>query len=794
MTDLKKKVYKWTVTIIVFLLLITGCSYLDKYKNVEKESTDDPVSIEEEIEEVEEEIISDVLDLTNEEDADEEDINEVEDSIVEDIEEVIVPLNSEIEIINSLLGGFFYSQSNDIEYKQARIKAIDIFNTQVVEVLEDNMTLLNSLTIYEEEVLFFIDSIDKSKVEYDQDFQYIIEHILAYKTMLSAISQEANGYLTLTGVELESELNKAVIDYEVYNNTVELYKRLDEYASFLVITSEYLATGMADNFDEIYGDSIRQKSKSSFEEYVVEDLAQLTMSYLVMCNMYTHISSADYYESLEVRNHSLVNIKDMDNTGVGRTLYPLIQTEPKKPDYLIEAINKESNEIGFIEEIFSWINIHAYAEDNLNTLATKVALLETIELIERNERVNGDLPAEDVKAAMIAMIFRAKEIKDILIKEKIANTPSFPEIHQNMTGNKKNVDANSSDEISDKDMKTIQFFGALEMITYELLYESDDGPIPEELKEEYKEIVVKTNAIPLELISQEQRAAIIKGFKDIRNTKEALGAKVSFLFAPETISDLVFNSVIKNLFTALDKNKGNISSEVYNQLHNLLNNDLQEILGNSKVEFATMFFNGSADEMVNAFVDWINNSDNRQELKIDRNYLIDLLNIMGIKHNGVKEDVDNSNEEIVSEPTDNVDPTNGLESNENEESSDSQFESIEVRSLEGWWNGDWKVVYDNGKSNEGDSRLKIEYNYDRDEIYILLYDDTIYLDPYSTNIIEAHANEIHGTTLSGTLDFNLTMMSFSAEWTTTYYEWSTGKVARTEYTTYELTHEDFYVE
>ncbi|MFO7612472.1 MAG: toxin-antitoxin system YwqK family antitoxin [Clostridia bacterium] len=89
--------------------------------------------------------------------------------------------------------------------------------------------------------------------------------------------------------------------------------------------------------------------------------------------------------------------------------------------------------------------------------------------------------------------------------------------------------------------------------------------------------------------------------------------------------------LIKNLLLAqLDKNKDRFSAGQLAEITNLIQNDLEEVLGGSKSKFINAIVNTKAEELIETFNGWKNSIDTLKGRSFEKEDLIRLLNAFGI--------------------------------------------------------------------------------------------------------------------------------------------------------------------
>ncbi len=535
-----------------------------------------------------------------------------EPTVIEEEIENREPTKSEASLFNTLIGGFFYNDYLDNEYNVLRNEAVNIFNNQIIEVAEGSTELyFSGISLYEEKVLSFIDEVNNFSRDYDENFQVIVDNMLLYNTVIDGLSLQINGYFEIIEGYEKNNINKAAIDGEIFEKTMTLHQKTSEYILFLINTSEYIANQVVENSNIEYADSIRKDTHEIFETYVVPEMLKVERSYIIMGSMYAHIASSDYYYKKKMEDEvwtKLNALEATENTEALKTLF--VKNKEYRPEYLIEAPGT-ALETNSKTGLFSWpFGSVSYASD-IKTNSKAIAILKMMEELEFKVSSGSELNDDDISDAIMNMIINQKIKKDIAAKES-SQAPNTQAL-DNMISSSKGTS-----------------FPAY----------ADNIPELQDIKIDTNAINKNVKSLEKEIISKELREEIIQKIKKSQSSDNAVLGNLFVNLAPSLGGDTVYNGIINKFADVLKENKGLMKPETYENLSQILNNDLAEVLGSKKSAFVTKFLNGSANDMVNKFTDWVNGSQNSKNIKINRNNLIQMLNAIGFETEAVVEEIE----------------------------------------------------------------------------------------------------------------------------------------------------------
>lgn len=513
------------------------------------------------------------------------------------------PTENEVSLFNALIGGFFYTENLNNDYNITRDDALNIFNNQMIEVAEESTELyFSGISFYEDKILSFIDAVDNSRGDYDEDFQVVLDNMIMYNTIIDGLSLQINGYLENVENYNENDINEAYINGEIFEKTMSLYQITNEYILFLVDISEYLASDVVGDTNIEYANTIRQETHEIFSSYVLPEMAKVEIAYLTMSNMYAHIASGDYYYNKAIEAEVLDKINNLEITEDTKALKALfIKNQDYNPDYLIDLPSIQE-ELKLQREFFPWpFGSVSFASD-LDGNAKAIAVLQIIEILEFKVTSGEELNDDDISDAIMKTLIEQKIKKDTEVKNLTQENNAQVLDHIIKTHKENPLSAYNN--------------GSLEL---------------EEINIDVKAIDNNVKALKNEIISKEMREKMIEKIRNAQGSDQAFLGSIFATLAPDLGGNTVYNNIISKFAEVLKENQGKMKSETYENLSQMLTSDLSDILGSKKSAFVTKFLNGSADDMVNKFSDWVNASQNNKNIKVNRNNLIEMLNVMGFE-------------------------------------------------------------------------------------------------------------------------------------------------------------------
>ena len=100
--------------------------------------------------------------------------------------------------------------------------------------------------------------------------------------------------------------------------------------------------------------------------------------------------------------------------------------------------------------------------------------------------------------------------------------------------------------------------------------------------------------------------------------------------------DLQFAGILTIMSQALLSKKDKLDPTQYAAISNLINNDLEQVLGDKKYDFLNIIINANANQLLEVFNNWKDKTGNLKDLNFNRQELISLLNMFGLNIEEVK--------------------------------------------------------------------------------------------------------------------------------------------------------------
>ena len=100
--------------------------------------------------------------------------------------------------------------------------------------------------------------------------------------------------------------------------------------------------------------------------------------------------------------------------------------------------------------------------------------------------------------------------------------------------------------------------------------------------------------------------------------------------------NLQFASILTIMSQALLSKKDKLDPTLYAAISNLINNDLEEVLGDKKNDFINIIINANVNQLLEVFNNWKDKTGNLRDLNFNRAELISLLNMFGLNIDEVK--------------------------------------------------------------------------------------------------------------------------------------------------------------
>jgi len=505
------------------------------------------------------------------------------------------PVDSEVEIFNLLNSGFFYSSTqmaqtdDELKYIELRNLSLNLLTDKFLDLTDSAYKLTeNSLDYYENHLLRYLDS---SEMSDDQEgVMQITEGMLAYRTAISSLNEEIHAYYGL--LESDSEL-KPTLQSTLFTQSMKLFNLADAYLEFLLQSRDYIALAFGESHAETRP-TFNAHADKIYEEQIAQDYSEMMLTYLDASELYAYISSADYYAGGSYQGHLKLLLDQLDDSEDAMQLKGMFDRgilDSNIPMHLIQPeVPAETTEISYLDSIRRFFIIDSYADDD-SSIEDAITVLTVIENVEQFSRYS-----------------------------------------------------NSQDPIADAIMSVILSGApASQKVDLPAVISADDPQEESALRTEIK-TALKENApvkaagivaLENEKKAQNLKKKIVESLRDGQKKLKILGMgkEAEKLFGGDGSNtlDAQYTLLIGAMSQQL-KDKGSaLSSEMFEKVNQLLNKDLEELLGEKKEDFVNKFIETNAEDLVDKFLDWKKNALNFDDLQIDKDTLLSLLSSMGIE-------------------------------------------------------------------------------------------------------------------------------------------------------------------
>ena len=437
-------------------------------------------------------------------------------------------ISKEEDIINQIYGGFLYTSNlkaenkNERKFNEERKKAIKLFIKTIKNTAKIAFKLTNEIEEYEENLMKYMD-----KIEDENEYIYIQEianKMLAYKVTINSYEEQINAYLSL---KIENEVTDTVIDNYIFTDLINLVETQNQYISWLkdnkIIISDLVSSERQSNKLISSSEKIYKNIDEKYNEMIFE--------YQKLANIYSYITSADYYANLY---------------------------------YMIE-VKKD------------------------------------IDILKENQ-------SDEVK-----------ELEDLY--NKIIATNSKPSILREIPKNETGLQLIKTAYAFDDD--AISGFAFLELFTEIAIIEGEKYSEDNKIKIRLKELTA------MKVESKKSNATN-------QNIIDKISAGQSMMSWLSSTPDIQFAGILAIMSKALLSKKDKLDPTLYEAISNLINNDLEQVLGDKKGDFLNIIINTNANQLLEVFNNWKDKTNNLKDLNFNRQELISLLNMFGLNIEEVK--------------------------------------------------------------------------------------------------------------------------------------------------------------
>lgn len=416
------------------------------------------------------------------------------------------------------------------------------------------------------------------KAENDNEREYNEERKKAIKIFMETIENTAKISFKVTDEidEYEENLMKYMDKIEDKN----------EYGHIQEITNKMLAYKvMINSYEEQINTYLSLKTKNEVTDAIIDNY--------MFTDLIDLVETQSQYISWLIDNIAVISILVTSE----RQSDKLISSSEKIHENIDEKYNemmfeyqKSANIYSYIASVDYYVNLYYMSE-----------VKKDIDVLKENQS-DG-----------------VKELEDLYNKiiEINSKPPVLKEIPKNEAGLQliKTAYAYDGDAISG--------FAFLELFTEIAIIEgakySDDNKVEIKSKEAtaMKEESKKTNAVNQAIIDK-------------------ISAGQSMMSWLSSKPDLQFAGILTIMTQALLSKKDKLDPIQYAAISNLINNDLEQVLGDKKYDFLNIIINANANQLLEVFNNWKDKTGNLRGLNFNRQELIGLLNMFGLNIEEVK--------------------------------------------------------------------------------------------------------------------------------------------------------------
>ena len=496
----------------------------------------------------------------------------------------------ESSIIGQLMGGFMYTFPSEFTHNN-EADYIELRKKSIKE-LKDSLHAAASASARLHEGL---EIYEKKLFEY---MDLVEDQSNEMTDMAERILRHQNQYLTyqaLLDLQLskdpDDKLQEAIIDHEQSRTICQIVGLQQErFADLLNITS--LVYGFLNDSED--KERFSKECTSVFTGDINNVLDDLITDYYRAAEIYAYIMSSDYYMSEYYLNRMS---KDMEKLEALDLLdaYRAVSSADRTPSIIIEPKQTSGLKKGTLEG-FAILGKTVYADAAYDDYLTNVIALMLLQELEI--KILDKDPD--------------RSFEEIFIEDILLNTKLIKDIQESYR---------HQEEADQTDIRR-RVLGLEEL------------PAVEETQ-------------PLVEYAQSMNSALAEGarIEAINRIKTGQDALNALTFAGTDVQYSIMITMIQALINEkLDKDKVKEISE-------LLNNDLEEILGDRKEEFVQRVLNENAEDLIAGFDEWKKNTVNFNQVAFTKDDLTRLIQELGIAFEEVNEEPSNPVTVVIEDDT-----------------------------------------------------------------------------------------------------------------------------------------------
>lgn len=492
----------------------------------------------------------------------------------------------EQNLLGSLAGGLFYtldSPSYGSDYAKARIQTVNQFSGAIQQLADDAIRIRSILVPYEQMLLEHLDQIAPG---HEVAGQEIVSGILANRVALQAWEAQLMYDQTHRS---NNALTLAALEQNQFETTVAMVQQEEMYVSWLMGVTEVIYF-LLQHVNPALADILEQTSGTWVQDSLSPAYHKLLDSHQTAARIHAYLLSADYYmgeyqlEQLAGKIQQFSPAEADEFSGAIQDYKTLLQAD-RIPIVLIEPA--ENTPAAASQSPFAWladaISPQVHAESKLADQSAIYISLRILAELEDN-----------------ASVYRNQQAMADMLLTEILLAPDLPEVLEVI---KARIDSSGDPDFGDR---------ILQM--YQIEMDNTDAP-SEEIEQFRQELAFMAESAG----SGAAREALI----------DKIGTAQDILRGLSWVNpDFAYSEMISRL-SELITERSNLADGQIKNIRMLIQEDLTELVGDQKEELINRLVNTSAEDVLNQFDDWKQNTDHFQTLDLTRNDLIRLLNNFG---------------------------------------------------------------------------------------------------------------------------------------------------------------------
>ncbi len=478
----------------------------------------------------------------------------------------------EEDIIYQLNAGYLYTTQykttnrDEKNYNNEREDAIKTFMDTIEKTSKYSFDVIDGLIKYENNLLKYIDKIEDKDSSTTLLLQSITNKLFAYKIILDSKENEIAKYMDMRS---KNDETKAILNSYILYSLCDLIKVQNEYIIWL-INNTATTSILLEPTSERQSDRLISSSESIYDKNIKSEINKMMFEYDKAINMNSYILSADYYASEYYLSEALKNIENIKSGNIDRKITP-------------EQLKEMQNELVDIELLY-------------------------YEIVKNNSRPSFLQPVPEKQSSFSFIKSVSAEDSDLSLLD--ASMPTIEEVSK----------------INDSNYDKSKNYGTHD-IAQNLLVAKTSLELSPNKMIEFVNNKSTTNLTPAaKAISEPVKLTINNSYL----TQIGIYLVQQNIKRDEGGVNAQYAQIIKHLTDKLTSVSENITDEQKDNIKHLLENELSELLEGRKDEFVDRVINSSAEELIDTYNVWIENSDKSRDLNFDKDDLINLLIVLGI--------------------------------------------------------------------------------------------------------------------------------------------------------------------